>query len=262
MKFFEFSIFFIFLTSFKALYSQSDIQQVNLVQGVIIDNSTEIEIPFANIFNENKRTLFHAQKDGSFSIVADKRDTLVVSAIGYFSELVFLSDTLSIDSLIIKLESRSYEIREAVITIPKKYSQFKQDVLNLKLPKTELDKLSEDLTETSKQVIIEAEYDRMVNEVFAREKGTLFVLGTSIKTRNEKNKKKFKKVLSKEEEQKLIDAKFNRKMVKSLTKLPDNEITDFIVFCNFKPEFILYASEYEIIKLIYEKLEEYKNSNL
>lgn len=258
MKFIFFII--IFLLTIKSLHSQPESKHT--VRGVVIESSTGAEIPFANIFNESERTWVHAQNNGSFLIWADKNDTLVVSAIGYFSEVIFLSENLITDSLTIKLEARSYEIGEAVIKVPKKYSQFKQDVLNLELPKTELDKASEELSGTSKEVVQQAEYDRMVNEVFAREKGTLFVLGASIKTRKEKNKKKVKQIQSKEEEQNLIEIKFNHEIVKTLTKLPDNELTEFMVFCDFEHEFLLNSSEYEIIKMIYQKLEEYRNTNL
>jgi hypothetical protein len=254
-------ILFIILLSIKSLYSQTKSQHINVIKGTVIDNSNGLDIPFANIFNESEKTWVHAQENGAFSIWADKGDTLVVSAIGYFSELIYLTDTLSKDSLIIKLESRTYEIGEAIIKVPKKYSLFKQDVLNLELPKTKLDSVSEALTKTSKQVVKKAEYDRMVDEVFNREEGTLFVLGASIRSRNEKDKRKIKKNRSKEVEQNIIYLKYNREIVKKYTNLDENKILLFMQFCNFSNEFILESNEYEIAEAIYLKLNEYKRQN-
>jgi hypothetical protein len=243
-------IIFIILISIKVLYSQTESQHINIIKGAIIDNSAGIEIPFANIFNESERTWVHARENGTFSIWADKGDTLIVSAIGYFSELIFLTNTLSKDSLIIRLKSRTYEIGEAIIKVPKKYSLFKQDVLNLELPKTGLDSVSEALAITSKQVVKQAEYDRMVDEVFNREKGTLFVLGASIKSKNEKDKRKIKKNRSKEIEQNLINLKYNREIIKKYTNLVENKILPFMLFCNFSNEFILESNEYDIAEAI------------
>lgn len=249
---------FILSISIESIYSQSEFKNTNVIKGVIIDNSNGIKIPFANIFNESERTWVHAQENGTFSIWADKRDTLVVSAIGYYSELILLAHTLLQDSIMVKLESRTYEIGEAIIRVPKKYSLFKQDVLNLDLPKTKLDSVSEALTITSKQVVKQAEYDRMVDEVFAREKGTLFVLGASIKSKNEKDKKKLQKRKSKEIEQNLINLKYNRDIIKKHTDLEENQILLFMQFCNFSNEFLLELSEYEIAEAISLKLKEYK----
>lgn len=258
MKSITIYIVFIILLSFKALYSQSEIQHLNVIKGFIIDDSTGIEIPFANIFNESERTWVHAQENGSFSIWADIGDTLVVTAIGYFSELIFLTDTLLKDSLIIKLETRTYEIGEAIIKVPKKYSLFKEDVLNLELPKTGLDSVSETLTNTSKQVVKQAEYDRMVDEVFNRPEGTLFVLGASIRSKNEKDKRKIKKIRSKEEQQNLINQKYNRDVIKKHTDLDEKQIFPFMQFCNFSNEFILESNEYEIAEAISLKINEFK----
>ncbi len=223
-----------------------------------MDNTTGNFIPSANIFNESNRHWEHANENGEFKLWVNIGDTLVISAIGYLSEVVLVTENQIKDSMIIKLEARSYEIGEAVIKVPKKYSKFKQDFLNLDLPRTELDSITEELAVTSKQVIKQAEYDRQVKEVFDREKGTLFVLGAPIRTKEEKDQKKLKKICTLEEQQKQIDLKYNREIVKKYTKLDENELIEFMSFCNFSKEFLLEANDYEIGNAISEKFKEYK----
>lgn len=257
-------IFFLILiqASYFNIHAQINYFDFEVIKGKVLDDSTGISIPSVNIFNESKRKWDFATEDGRFTIWVDYGDTLLFSAMGYLSEVIYLSDSLLNDSLIIKLEPRTYEIGEAIIRTPKKYSQFKQDVINLNLPRTELDSITEELAISSKRVVMQAEYDREVKEVFDREKGTLFVLGTTIRNKKDKDKKKLKKIYTKEEEQKIIGAKYNREIVKKYTKLNDDKLTEFMIFCNFSSEFLLNANDYEIADSIMKKYKEYQQINL
>lgn len=247
-------------TSYFVVCAQSDLFDFIIIKGKVIDKSIGNCIPSANIFNESDRHWEHANESGEFKLWVDIGDTLVFSSIGYLSELIIVSMNQIKDSMIINLEARSYEIGEAIIKVPKKYSQFEQDFINLDLPQTELDRVSEKLNETANQVALKADYDREVKEVFDREKGTLFVLGKPIKTKKEKQHKKLNKAVKSDDQQKKIDLKFNREIVKKYTQLSEDDLTDFMIFCNFSKEFLLNSNEYEIGKAIIEKFKEYKKS--
>ena len=118
-----------------------------------MDDSTGLYIPFVNIFNESERTWDYTTEDGSFNIWTDIGDTLVYSAVGYLSLVIFVTDSLEHKDLIIKLEPRTYEIGEVTIKSFKTYSGFKQDLLDLKLPQTQLDSVAKELTKASKTIV-------------------------------------------------------------------------------------------------------------
>lgn len=242
------------------LHAQSDFRKFEIIKGEVLDDSTGLYIPFTNIFNESKKTWDYTNEEGSFNIWADVGDTLMFSAVGYLSQVIFITDSLVKENLVIKLEPRAYEIGEVTIKSLKPYSKFKQDVLNLELPRTALDSITDDLTQQSKEVAIKGDYEREVKEVFAREDGTLFVIGLSnlSSIKETKQKKALKKAVNESEEKKIIDKKYNREIVKNLTKLTDNELTDFMIFCNFSNEFLLETNDYDIGKTILEKFNEYK----
>jgi len=251
-----------FINHHNIVLAQSTVYDFEMIKGKTIDDSTNQGIPSSNLYNESKRSWDYANENGEFNLWANIGDTIVISAIGYLSEVIILDSTILNNSLLIRLQARTYEIGEAVIKAPKTYSKFKQDLLNLDLPRTELDSVTEELAITSKQVIKKAEYDRMVNEVFNREKGTLFVLGTSIDRKQQKEAKKINDTKTLIKNQHKISKRYNREIVKKYTHLEDQELTEFISFCNFSNEFLLKSSEYEIIKAILAKLKEYKQKNI
>lgn len=243
--------------SIQICYAQSRLQANNTIKCQVIDSTNYKEIPFANVFNESQKTWVYAKENGDLTIWASFGDTLVISAIGYYDKLIILNDSELLNHILsISLSPRIYEIGEATVKGIKSYSQFKQDVVNLDLPKTKLDSVSENIAIISKKVVQKAEYDRMVDEVFARPEGTLFMLGTPFKTKQQKDRKKLKN----KKDNSIIHQKLNRKVVTTYTNLKDSEILDFIIFCDFSDEFILNASEYEIAEALKNKLITYQQS--
>lgn len=243
-----------------SLHAQSNFYDFDIINGKVLDDSTGLYIPNVNIFNESKRTWDYSNEEGNFSIWADIGDTLMFSTVGYLSHVIIITDSLITKKLIIKLEPRAYEIGEVTIKSLKPYSKFKEDVLNLELPRTALDSITDELTQQSKEVTIKGDYEREVKEVFDREDGTLFVLSLSkLSSRKEtKQKKALNKAVNMSEEKKIIDKKYNREIVKIFTKLTDSELTDFMIYCNFSNEFLLKTNDYDIGKAILEKFNEYK----
>jgi len=251
--------FFVIQITTYSLFAQSNLFDFEIIKGKVIDDSTKQVIPFAHIFNESERNWDYATNEGIVTIWASIGDTLVCSAIGYLSKVILIDSALK-ENFIIKLEPHAYKLGEVRIKSLKPYSEFKYDFINLELPQTKIDSIQKELMKRSKQVVLQANYEREVKEIFNREKGTLFMLSKYFEFKELKQRKAVKRAIKKEEQQKLIETKFSHEMVKNLTNLPDNEITEFMLFCNFKYEFLLMANDYEIVKLVYVKFEEYKKN--
>jgi len=105
--------------------AQSQSHENFIFQGVVTDDSTKQTIPLVNIFNESKRQGFSSNENGKFVIEAEIGDTLILSAIGYFSEVYFIPDTLSEDNITLTLEPRIYEIGEVYIKTMPSYQKLK-----------------------------------------------------------------------------------------------------------------------------------------
>jgi hypothetical protein len=77
-----------------------------------------------------------------------------------------------------------------------------------------------------------------------------------------KSQKKLIGLQQEQKEQVVINQKFNRELVHRLTGLNGDEITEFINFCDLSHMFLFNATDYEIVEVIHDKLEEYHASKL
>jgi len=245
---------------YSTCLAQSQLPENFLYQGVVTDDSTKNTIPFVNIFNESKRQGYSSDENGKFVIEAEIGDTLILSAIGYFSEVFFIPDTLSGNNITLKLEPRIYEIGEVYIKTMPSYQKLKQDFLKYKMPAAPTDSFTEALSLELKEVVKKVEYDKMVEKVFQREKGTLFELSQPILSAQQKEKNKHTESLKKAEQQRIIDKKFNREIIKKLTQIPENKISEFIMYCDFSFDYLLHSTEYDIALSIRKKYDEYLQS--
>jgi radical SAM superfamily enzyme with C-terminal helix-hairpin-helix motif len=70
--------------------------------------------------------------------------------------------------------------------------------------------------------------------------------------------KKYRKLLAEDYNNRLVQKRFTRNLVAKIVPLGSVEELDaFIEFCNFDFEFLLNASDYEIIAAVQRKYEEY-----
>jgi hypothetical protein len=244
------------LLIFFTIHSQTEHPETSEnLKGCIIDRKTLGFIPFVHIFNERTRKTSISDSSGNFNIKVKNMDTLVFSAIGYFLKPVYITDSLlKARAVFIELLPRTYEISEARVYALGTYDQFKQKVLALKLPETKTDILRRNLKELSKKAGKEVKYRQEMDKL--THGGVIF--SVPILSPEEKQMIKLKKILEKEKVRKIIDGKFNRAVVADVTGLKGEELTEFIVFCNFSDKYLLETNQYDIIVRVLEKLQVYK----
>jgi hypothetical protein len=225
------------------------------LKGYIIDEKTLGQIPLVHIYNERTRNTSVSDTSGNFRLKVKNGDTLVFSAIGYFHKAIYINDSLlREETVLIELSPRTYEISEARVYALGTYEQFKQKVIALRLPETRTDKLRKYLQDLSKKTGKEVKYQQEMDKLTRG--GVLF--SVPILSPEEKEMIKLKKILEKEKVQKIINEKFNREIVADLTGLKEEDLTEFIVFCNFSEKYLLETNQYDILVKVLEKLELYK----
>lgn len=104
--------------SFLLLSFNTKAQTIN-IEGRIVDSSTLLGIPFANIGLPELGIGTSANENGAFIIkLAETRlkDTLVVSSMGYKTLKIPVPQALNKKMLILKLKSATLDLREIVIT--------------------------------------------------------------------------------------------------------------------------------------------------
>ncbi len=226
------------------------------LKGNIIEENTFEYIPLVHIYNERTRKTSVSDTAGNFMIKVNKGDTLVFSAIGFYFKVVYVTDSLlKEETVFIELLPRRYEISEARIYALGSYEQFKHKVLALKLPETRAGKLRKYLHELSRKEGKEIKYQQEMDKLA---EGRLVIASVPILTPEEIAMIKLKKIIEKEKIQNVIYEKYNRKIVAGVTGLKDEELTEFMVFCNFSEEYLLETNQYDIMVRVLEKLEVYK----
>jgi len=250
-------IIFIFLvlgTSLQAQFFSQD-----KLNGRIINDSTGNRLSWVHIFNETRREWYTSDGRGRFTLPVSGRDTLVFSAIGFLGK-VFILEEFNADSVYeIRLSPRYYSIGEVAIRGYQSYESFRQEFKTFRPPVTELDLVRESLYAESAREGKKAFDDKVIRETIENS-GQVTMASVPILSREEKFMIRYKERLEEEEVQRQIDKKYNKEIIGSVTGLAENEIIDFMVFCNFSKEFLLSASELDIIYAIKEKYALYRKA--
>lgn len=238
-------------------YGQLFFNKQNSIEGNIIDNSTKQKISFAHILNESKRNGAICNDDGGFRMAVDIGDTLIFSALGYLGKVLVVNDSMFQTALTINLIPRVYEIGQVNIMGFRSYEDFKQKFIALELPKTQTDMLRDQLYSLSLEAAKQAEYEKSVEKALSNDGATL--ASVPILSKEDKQRLHLKEILKQEDRQRVIDKKFNREIVAKLTELKDDELTEFLVFCNFSEQYLFEANQYDILETVLKKLELFKN---
>lgn len=255
----KYLIFLIILPVFTPAKSQVFTFNKKYTSGIVIAaDSTKDKIPFAHIFNESQRRGFITNEKGEFQIPVNPGDTLIVSALGYYPKVVFLSEANMERENMVRLTPQLYEIGEVSVLAFRNYDDFKRKFLALELPNTPTDRLKNNLTLIARKEAKQADYERQVKEILEQPGIKFFSASVPIYSREERQLQNFAKVLEKEGRQRVIDKKYNRDIIYEITHLSQDEITEFMGFCNFSEEYLLEASEYDILVKIEEKFKEYQ----
>jgi len=256
--YFRCPIILVILVLFVPAKSQIPAFNNSFAEGKVIDDSTGQNVAFVHIFNESSQLGFIGNEKGEFRIPAKAGDTLVYSALGYFAKVQFITAEDFKPGHIVKLTPRVYEIEEVRVRLFKDYDDFRRQFLALELPETSADRLRNNLTTQSRTAAKKAEYERQVKEILERPGIQLFSATIPILSREEKQLRNYAEIQKKEEHQRIIEKKYNRDIIHEITHLSEDEITEFMGFCNFDEEFLFEASEYEILVKIEDKFKEYR----
>ncbi len=242
----------LFISSLRVV-GQIDSSSIGIFSGTIIDDSLEFAIPSVHLWNESARMGSISSDSGEFSIKARGQDTVVFSAIGYYSQVVFVSSSLN-QRVVLRLKPKKYEIGEVVFRRFRSYESFKYQVIHLELPESKISVLKEHIEVTSIAAAIEADRERAI-KLKLDGFGYTTPPGPGINPL-----KAFKeKTLKLEKRQRVINAKFNRELVGDITHLNGEELSEFIALCNFSEEYLYAADLPTIIEDLYTKLDDYQN---
>lgn len=238
---------FILLISLVALGLQQQVQAQTgtLIYGRTLSADRINIVQLASVLNRSQQKKAISSRQGYFKLLASPTDTIIITAIGYDS-ISFIAQELmgsnGSDTIVVLLKSKNYLLKEAKIVSSN--------------PKR--DSLARAAAEFLKTDPLMNNYDRILN----RQKGGLMNPLTAMYQQFSKEGKdaaKFEDFLYYMEKQKLVDRRFNRDFVKKATNLSDIQLDEFMVFCKPDKDFVLTASEYDLIAKVQQCAHEFNN---
>jgi hypothetical protein len=219
------------------------------------DDSTAVS--YAHIIIKQSNYFLVADDFGYFEENFRSEDTLIIMALGFVIKEIPVKDLSYIIVNKIYLQTRFYEIPEAVIFPYKTYDEFKQAFINLKLPKEKEIELDLPVFEKSKP-----SYITNINgqPTFVIE-GPITALYMAF-SREGKFLRRYQEIVKNDELKKEVKKRYNNDLITYITGIKDEKIlSDFIQFCHLSDEFILKANEYDLYLAINQCYIEFKKAN-
>lgn len=232
--------------------------QEGSIRGKVVDSGTGKAVEYAYVLNYSLHQSIYSSTGGEFNLGARQGDTLVMYAVGYYYQKIIVNEAMLGTQQVTAypLKQQAYELSEARIIGLGTYDDFKQQFIDLNQPKTKTEKLAEYLAESSRPEAIEA-----YNKAKVAQGGA--IVAVSILTPEEKERLVLARIIEKEKIHDQIYQKYNPKVVKTVTGLSDDdEIIEFMVYCNFSDAYLLAVSEYDLMTRIALKYELFKQKKL
>lgn len=232
-------------------FYKADCQDTVKVVGFrVVNGISGSPVELAHVINMNQREAAIADLLGYFTIPIKTGDTLSVTSLGYFKQLIYCWGQYSKDSVFftIKLKPRSYMLKELQFTWFSDYDKFLKGVQQLQLPITKEEERINRITEYFRRSI------RKLDLIDLPQPSSGFVFGKDwLAKQNEQLKEK----LEKERIRRVIERKYSAGIVQAITGLSGSEVFWFMEYCALTDEYLIKASDYDIRLKILDKFKIY-----
>lgn len=251
-------VFLIILILIAANYTfaqdrDSELKVIEL-KGKIFDSETNKPIVFAHVINMKKAIATITDTSGYFRIIMLKTDSIRISSIGYEISYFSLPDTVKSKEQYfnIYLKPVTYDLNQIDI-YSERWKAFVYDMSNTKIEEDET------------QQRIQIWFDNLVpvdelKMLATAARGVGFPL--NFKSKRDKQLILVEELMLQSELNKIAEEKFNKELVEKITGLHDEKLDDFMKYCRFDRDFILRKTEYDLIVIVQEIYEIYREEKL
>jgi len=226
-----------------SVFAQDKIPQI-LTKQLLCENKS---VHFAHVVNLRSRQGTISDTSGVFSMPVLLNDTLRISAVGFYTKLLPVTDSL-LSSLNMRIEIIKQIIQLQDVDIKGlSWKQFKKEIIEMELP---FDPMQNYIANN----FVDAQ-QRWMREPPPMTSGIVFTYTTNLG----KQREKIRELEQIRQEEKVIERKFNMELIKKVSGLSGEKLEKFGKTCRFEHYWLLYSTEYEIIMRIKWKLKLFKN---
>jgi hypothetical protein len=220
------------------VYAQDKPSPASQVEGIVFDKDTKDRVARTNINNTTTGKSFYNNFKGEFKVDAKPGDKLVFTREDYVPDTLMVKD---MGNMVVSLQRLAIPLREVTI----------RDSLA-----TPLQRLYATRKEFSK-AYGSGSYDDFLSTSPGGGAGISIDAIWNAFSREGRNAKHLQGLIQSDYQQDVINFRFNRSYVGKITKLKDQELTDFMI--KYRPGYytVTTATEYEFITYIRNNLRRY-----
>lgn len=244
------------LTISILLTALSGFAQRNYLYGKVTESTTIEPVIGAHIRNTSAGLVTSSNVNGKFKIPVRAGDSLVITFVGYKTIEYYVKANTS-DTINFRLKQIVTQLSEVEVNVFPEYARFKDLIIETQPADTAF--IVSGLTEIPLDAfpIPVNEQDITPPDYHAPSLAVGFDLGGFSK--KGKEKKKFQKLLARQQMVRTAQRKFNRDWVADATRLSGDELTDFIAFCDFSVEYLVDATVFDIHQRMMALLDEFQS---
>ncbi|MBL4668781.1 MAG: carboxypeptidase-like regulatory domain-containing protein [Flavobacteriales bacterium] len=225
------------------------VAQKHITKGVILNKKDSTPVENAHVINVNSNNGIKSNVYGEFTISTKKRDTLLISFIGFKTLKIIEFENLDT----FYLEKETFTLESYTVLPYKNFKEFKEAFVKLELKDTVKHKINSSIL-----ALVKPFNPNNLNGKFAFS-GPFSSLAAMF-NKQIKDKKNYDKLVAKDKYKAQLYKKFNPQLIKRVTLLNDSLIVDdFMIYCDFTDKFIELSSQYELFDEIINCFEEYSN---
>ncbi|WP_375580973.1 carboxypeptidase-like regulatory domain-containing protein [Marivirga tractuosa] len=232
--------------------------QAQSIGGEITSSADGLAVEGVHIVNTTANKMAISDAEGHFDLIANKGDTLVASNINFNTKQFIVKNEqflkITLNPAIIQLD----EVR--VSNMPENEAEFRKKIISM--GEVEDDSFVPFGMKPNKpKGNVPKNYDpNYTNSVgYAINKPISFIVKKLSK--NHKNKLKYYQTVANKGNVIANNKKYSPEIVKELTGLEGDDLTDFIQYLDLDPAFVKRSSEYEIATRILKEYDYYKSKS-
>ena len=223
------------------------------ISGSVVDRESRKAVPYVYIFTASQRTVTDEQ--GHFSVNIHPDDTVIFSAIGFddYSFHLKKDQKLTHYEVVIEMDFKTYELQPVKVTAYQDLDQFKQSILDLKIPTKKNAEVNIPKLSYFSKTLPSADQSMGVGGSM---RGPFSALYNTF-SKEAKEVKKLGQYRQRVEADRSITAKYNLEVVKRVTNLNEKDAQRFVEWCRLENDFIQKSTEYELTVAMLKCLDEF-----
>lgn len=230
---------FLFLCTISNIFAQD-----RQVQGIVFDRDSKQRLTRVYIYNTRTEKGFYNNSKGEFNTSLRTGDVLVAAAQGYLVDTVTVPNA---NTILLYLRRNVVQLKEVIV----------RD--SVKTPEGQLKETKQEYEEAyrrgnAKDLITLGGNNRLGGA------GLSIDALYNLVSRSGRNARELQRVIERDYRESLIDFRFNKNFVGQVTQLTGESLTDFMQQYRPSYNFIMEASDYELLAYIKATLERYKRN--